>query len=282
MHETIEALSAYVDNEVSAGERARIEAHLASCTDCTSRKALLEGASASLRTLPPVSPTAAESRRIRQGVLGRTRRRSLFPGRLRPVWAGAGAGALALVVAGVVAGAGMLRNQPSHDNTTAGRSSSAPQAAPVFESPEDVRSFVSSDSGVKRALGAISPSAASGSKGAEAPLGATVPGAAQDRTRSLKGAPPAPPKTTAGPGRRELAEPAPERSAGDCQAEVQHDQASDLRPLLTRAATYRGTPAWLLVYAAPAPSPGGAERLVVYLVGRADCGLLTYQLVPAP
>ncbi|MGH2690340.1 MAG: anti-sigma factor family protein, partial [Actinomycetota bacterium] len=75
MHETIETLSAYVDGEVSPAERSRIQGHLASCTDCAARKRLLEGAAATLRDLPPISPTADESRAIRQGVLGRARRR---------------------------------------------------------------------------------------------------------------------------------------------------------------------------------------------------------------
>ena len=300
MHETIEALSAYVDNELSAGERARIEAHLASCTDCASRKVLLERASASVRTLPPIAPTAAESRRIRQGVLGRTRRRPLVPGRLRPAWAGAGA--LALVVAGVVAGGSMLRHQARQDNTTAGAGSSALQAAPVFDSPAEVLSFVSTDAGVKRAYESVSSSPGGGAGEAGAPKGLAVPSVpdgAQPGTDSAKEGALAPPAATAGSGPREPARaasprsaegagsnaPAPaaaERSAGDCQAERQRDQVSGVRPVLTRAATYTGKPAWLLVYAAPPSSPGAKERLVVYLVGRADCGLLTYQLVAAP
>jgi putative zinc finger protein len=301
MHETIEALSAYVDDEVSAGERTRIEAHLASCTDCASRKVLLERASASVRTLPPIAPTAAESLRIRRGVLGRTRRQSPFPGRLRPAWAGAGA--LALVAAGVVAGGSMLRHRPSHDTTTAGAGSSASQNAPVFDSPADVLSFVSTDSGVKRAYESISSSAPSGAGRTgeattpEGPAVPPAPDAARYGTDSAKSAP-APAAPMPGSAPRELAKAASppiggearstppgaaaERSVGDCQAERRRDQAGNVRPVLTRAATYMGKPAWLLVYAPPPPSPGAKERLVVYLVGRADCGLLSYQLVAAP
>src|SRR5207249_4209959 len=179
MHETIEALNAYVDNEVSAAERARIDAHLAACVDCASRKALLEQASASVGALPAPTLTAEESRRIRQGVLGRTRRRSARHPRLRPAWAGA----LALVVAGPGAGS--------------------------------------------------------------------------------QGAAPTAPKVMADAGRTEVPPAAPEgsgpeRSATDCLAERQHDQA-DIRPVLSRPATYTGRAAWLLVYVAPAPSPSEPE-----------------------
>ena len=299
MHETIEALNAYVDNEVSAAERARIDAHLAACVDCASRKALLEQASASVGALPAPTLTAEESRRIRQGVLGRTRRRSARHPRLRPAWAGA----LALVVAGVVAGSGLVRSR-THSQTTAARVGAPASQAnpPVFDNPGDVRMFVSTDTGVKRALEALerqgnqgaapapaageagrskatqqSPEALQyGAKSAPAPPGAGSQGAAA----------PTAPKVMADAGRTEVPPAAPEgsgpeRRATDCLAERQHDQA-DIRPVLSRPATYTGRAAWLLVYVAPAPSPSEPEKLAVYLVGRADCGVLNSQIIAAP
>jgi hypothetical protein len=197
----------------------------------------------------------------------------------------------------------MLRHRASHDTTAAGAGSSASQNAPAFSGPADVLSFVSTDPGVKRAYDSISSSAASGAgrtageKAPEGPAVPPVPDAARYGTDSTKSAP-APPAAMPGSAPRELATAASpqiggearstspgaaaERSVGDCQAERQRDQAGNVRPVFTRAATYMGKPAWLLVYAPPPPSPGAKERLVVYLVGRTDCGLLSYQLVAAP
>jgi hypothetical protein len=93
-----------------------------------------------------------------------------------------------------------------------------------------------------------------------------------------------PPSTLQAPvdsGRNDLRAAAPERSASDCLAERQKDRP-DLRPAVARPATYSGKPAWLLVYAVPPPSPGGPEQVAVYLVGRADCNVLTYQVFGAP
>ncbi|HEY8201611.1 MAG TPA: zf-HC2 domain-containing protein [Actinomycetota bacterium] len=296
MHETIEALNAYVDDEVSAAERARIDAHLATCVDCASRKALLEQASASVGALPTPSLTAEESRRIREGVLGRTGGRSPLRGRLRPAWAGA----LALVVAGVVAGSGLLRNHTRPATTAAGAGSAASQAnAPVFGNPGDVRAFVSTDTGVKRALETLKaqealPAPAAGG-GETAKANQQAPDALRYGANSAPAPPgagslgagsPTMPKTMADANRTELPagapeRSAPERSAMDCLAERRRDQA-DIRPVLSRPATYTGRAAWLLVYAAPAPSSGEPQKLAVYVVGRANCEVLTYQVVGAP
>jgi hypothetical protein len=303
VHETIEALSAYVDDEVSPAERSRIEAHLAACVDCTSRKTLLERASASLRTLPAPEPTMDEARRIREGVLRQTRRRpsarTRLWGGLRPVWAGAGA--LALVVVAVVVGSVLLRGQPRHSDTTAAKAGSPGAGAGTlaFANPRDVRSFVSADASVKHALDTVeargpaeageAPAQGLTAPAAPMPQGPAVPGALRYGAKApalpdAASASPAPPTTMQAPAdssRNELRAAAPERSSGDCLAERQEGR-TDIRPAVARAATYAGKPAWLLVYAMPAPAPGGPEQVAVYLVGRADCGVLTYQVFGAP
>jgi hypothetical protein len=278
MHETIEALSAYLDGEVSPAERSRIQGHLDSCSDCAARTRLLEGASATLQGLPPISPTADESRAIRQGVLGRARRRRAW---LQPRWVGAGAGALALVLAGIYAGSGLFRGDEGGDVTAARErtQSVSPDAgpAPVFASPEELRAYITNDpvvrDAVRNSLTQTPPAA---------PAPALVP-APDDSTAEQFG----------DTGRSELrtgvAKTAPEagavpqeRLAQDCLTDLLRGQGADVRSVLTRPATWEGKPAWLLVLAQSPPEPGGKDRLLVYLLGRGDCSLLAYQFIPAP
>ena len=276
MHETIEALSAYVDGEVTAAERARIEAHLRACQDCASRRALLERSSRSVASLPPVVPTTDEARRIRQGVLDKAPRRRLLPGWvLRPAWAGAGA--LALVVAGVF-GAGVLLRGPDRDeggHTTAERASS-PAAQPAFESPQEIRAFVSNDRQVSTALRALGESAAdAGAVRIPAPA---APKSLQDDPGLS-----APlPGNTAGGSAETTAQAAGEQTGEECLHERGRDQASGTVPLDVRPATLDGVPVWLLVYAGPPTGPDGHRGLIVYVVSRTDCGTLNYQLIANP
>jgi hypothetical protein len=312
VHETIEALSAYVDGEVSPPERARIEAHLAACVDCASRRTLLERASSSVRTLPVPEPTTDEARRIREGikedvgngVLAQTRRprrvrRGLSRG-LRPVWAGAGA--FLLVIVAVIAGSLPFRgnggngsDRRSETTTAAPGSSGAGMGAIAFDSPGEVRSFVSQDAEVKRALDAAeslgpadaaAPPAVPAQGGiGTAPAAPQAPAPAPQRFGAKAPAQSAPDaasapvpntlQTPADPGRNELRAAGPERSIAECLAERQEGTPA-VRLATTRPATYAGTPAWLLVYAVPAPARGGPEQVAVDVVARADCALLTH------
>ena len=284
MHETIEALSAFVDGEVSPAERSRIQGHLASCSDCAARRRLLEGASVSLRNLPSVTPTTDESRRIRQGVLGRARRRPVP--RLRPRWVGAGAGALALVVAGIYAGSGLFGGDDDGDVTAARETrrsiNSDAGPAPVFGSPDELRAYITNDPVVRESLRT--------SLAGPAPKAApAAPPPAADQATPFDGSDAS--KLRAGPttsaeapaAAAPDAEGAPqERLAQDCLEDLLRGQGPDVRSVLARPATWEGKPAWLLVLAQPSPNAGEKERLLVYLLGRGDCSLLTYQFIPAP
>lgn len=281
MHETIEAVSAYVDGEVSPAERSRIQGHLASCSDCAARERLLAGASVSLRDLPPIAPTADESRGIRQGVLGRARRRPA-PW-LRPRWVGAGAGALALVVAGIYAGSGLLGGGDGDDITaapeTARSINSDAGPAPVFGSQEELRAYITNDPVVRDSIrtSLSAPPVAAPAAPAPAP-GQAGPFDNSDASKLQAGPTPAvAPKAAAGQ------EGAPqERLAQDCLADLLRGQGPDVRSVLARPATWEGKPAWLLVLAKPSQNAGEKDRLLVYLLGRGDCSLLTYQFIPAP
>lgn len=63
-HETKERLSAYFDDELSGEERARVQAHVESCTSCTEELAEFRSLSTLARQSPPDEPPAEIWQRI--------------------------------------------------------------------------------------------------------------------------------------------------------------------------------------------------------------------------
>jgi anti-sigma factor RsiW len=57
-------LTAYVDGELAAAERARVEAHLAGCDSCRATQALLLRTVAVLRDVPALEPSAEVRRQV--------------------------------------------------------------------------------------------------------------------------------------------------------------------------------------------------------------------------
>lgn len=58
------SIGPYLDGELAGVESARLEEHLASCRDCALRYAYLKDLKEQLGTLPSITPTAEESRRL--------------------------------------------------------------------------------------------------------------------------------------------------------------------------------------------------------------------------
>ncbi|MGE5233319.1 MAG: anti-sigma factor family protein, partial [Acidobacteriota bacterium] len=104
-HLETEILSAYLDGQLSAAERGRVESHLQGCADCARRLAGLRSAIASLQSLDRVEPPAelfAEVRRRAAQVAPESAGGPLawiaWPAR-HPGFAGASLAVLATVVA---------------------------------------------------------------------------------------------------------------------------------------------------------------------------------------
>ncbi|MGH2689933.1 MAG: hypothetical protein ACRDKW_14175, partial [Actinomycetota bacterium] len=183
----------------------------------------------------------------------------------------------------IYAGSGLFRGDGGGDVTAARETTPSINSdagpAPVFASAEELRAYVTNDPVVRDALRtSVAPAATA----APAPAFAPAP---DDSTADQFG----------NTGRTDLRVPTPaaeapgatkelpqERLAQDCLADLLRGQGPDVRSVLARPATWEGKPAWLLVLAQPSPDEGGKDRLLVYLLGRGDCSLLTYQFIPAP
>jgi putative zinc finger protein len=67
-HDELDQLSAYIDGELDAAERSRLEAHVSTCTDCRTSLDALRMTIADLKTLPEEEPTEQDSWALRSAI----------------------------------------------------------------------------------------------------------------------------------------------------------------------------------------------------------------------
>lgn len=268
-HEETEALSAYIDGALEASERARVEAHLSVCPDCSDRKDAIERVVATLASIPDVSPTADESRAIRRALEEATTSPRLAP----RFWTAAGAAAFLLVA---TLGYVFMRGGPSIDSVTEERGEGLASGAAIppidFQSEDEVKEVVAAQPEVTSALARYRVSDV---------------GASQEEVVAAL-----PEPITAGEAQAETTDrsffsraataptPSPTRTASECLRTILRSQPYPLMPVMARSATYRGTPAWLLVYVWTNKSDDPDARLdmlQIWLVDRDQCSPLLYQ-----
>jgi len=281
-HADTELLSAYLDGEVPAPERAGLEQHLASCAECSARKSVLEGMVRSLRGLPPVTATEAEHRAIRRAVLeGAGARRpapelgpELGPGsgpalKRGLAWKLAAATAVAAVaLAGIV---GLVAVRGAGPNATTRAAAPAPSASPVgpdLANDAAVRSYVESQPGVRTFLG--QPQAAAG--GAASP-GAPAPAPTHGPLTfgQLNTVAPTAPATKPAPESDRALAPPGTPTLGSCARAAVPEGAALLE---ATAVTYQGTPAWVIASGVPSGSTGTLDRVVVDVRSQSACSVL--------
>jgi hypothetical protein len=263
-HADTETLSAYLDGEVPASERARLERHLASCAECSARTSALEGVIRSVRGLPPVTATEAEHVAMRAAVLEASPRRAPKPG---PAWKLLAATvAVAAVLAGIV---GIVVVRGAGPNATTKVAAPAPSASlpgPALANDAEVRSYVQSRPGVRTFLG--QPQAAAGAApGAPAPAPAQVPSA----FGQLNTVTPTAPTTRSAPNAAEAPAPPSPPTLGSCARAAVPEGAALLD---ATAVTYQGTPAWVIASGAPSGSTGPLNRVVVDVRSQSTCAVL--------
>ncbi|HYR64062.1 MAG TPA: zf-HC2 domain-containing protein [Actinomycetota bacterium] len=287
-HADTELLSAYLDGEVPGSERAGLEQHLASCSECSAKKDALEGVVRSLKGLPEVRPTGAEVRALRQAVLeasgpakaggaARRWRRTAGGAPAGTVWKvlGAAAAAAAVLVGIVTFAANKVSGPPA--TTAAKQAPAAPAPSPpatVLGSDADVRTYARSLTGVSTFLGQTH--AAPNVAAAPAPQVAPAPtfsccalGAGrQDSTT---------PTTTGGPAtsaKSDTQAPSPLSSPVTLPTCTRAIVPSGAAVLGASPVTYQGTPAWLVAYAAPSSNQGVLDQVIVEVRSQAACALL--------
>ena len=299
-HLDAETLSAYLDEELQAAERARVEDHLAGCDRCASQRRSLQAVAVAVGQLSREEMTADEHRALRQAVLVARRpsagRWSLLP--LQRWWALAGGlGVVLIAVVGFVA----LR-PPSHQTLDqAAAPESAPQALD-FSSGDQIEAAVAALPEVSGRSGRTSGDAAAGGDGGD---GSGGDGGDGDTREAAEPGPSPPAAPLTAQGSRSADEGAGTqgseagRSAGGgayaegladaggssfsptngalCLDKVRRAGPAHLVSLTAKEARFRGRPAWLLVYAlGPEAPPNDDQRpprdwLEVWLLTPEDC-----------
>ena len=269
-HADTEQLSAYLDGEVPGSERAVIEQHLTSCSECSAKKAALEGVIRSVHNLPTVAATDAEHAALRRAVLDGAgaggRVATLSRARAWRVF-GATAGVAALL-AGIVAFALVRAEGPKVGPTAA--SLAAPSASPPPDLNDDaaVRSYAASLSAVSAFLGQIHaspaqqvPAAAQAAPDRRGAQGVASPPAAFGAAPPLSGTPPV-------SGTANRVNPA---TLASCTRDAVPTGAA----LITAVPVfYRGAPAWAIAYGASSTTAGTLDRVIVEVRSQSACALL--------
>ncbi len=248
-------LAAYVDDSATPEERARAEAHLATCAICRDEVGLARNAYRALRALPEVQPHDAggATAGVREGPAGvvdiRSRRR-------RRVMAGAGLATAAAVVAVFVAflSSGGTKSGPS------AASSQRSGGAPAIVGPEAAVPVPVSSADL---AGLAHQLAAQQSEGRAAAPGGHA---------SLTAAP-----TAAGGVYRSAFAPGNQVT---CAASA-IGLSDGAKQVYAQPVVLDGVPAWAVGYRVPGEN-GGPAHVVLVAVARTDCHVLYLARVSAP
>lgn len=245
-HDELELLSAYLDEELDASDRARLDVHIASCAECRSTLTGLQATLTDLRSLPEPAPTPQDSWALRAAI-----RRARSPMRRwqRLSWAAGAvaAGALAFAFSTLPGSTPALRE--SADSLAAG-----PPTVPIYQSGQNL-SAVDAQARLLELAGYTARTLAGGSS-------ATAETTAKDRAFGVV----APEAVLISP----YAASADDHTAIEhCVNVVRGSTQEFLEPLRYELATFESKPAFLLFFRT-------TDRYELWVVGRSDCSVLYF------
>lgn len=260
-HDELDLLSSYLDGELDASDRARLDAHMTLCADCRATLIGLQATVADLRTLPEPSPTPQDSWALRAAI-----RRARSPMRRwqRVSWAAGAVAAAGIVFAAVTLPGG---------NVTRDFASSAAQGeratgAAIYQSGQnltaaDAQALLLDVAGiVPGAVSAPVPTpntldAAGGPTNESATAGGSAYALSSGTSRTLS--------MLAGAN-----EDDPARAAIDrCVTVVRGSTQEFLEPIRYEIATFESKPSFLLFFRTSA-------RYELWVVARSDCNVLYF------
>lgn len=265
-----ELLAEYVEGTLGADDRARVEAHLASCSPCSEEVAMAGEARIVLTALPEVSvPFGTEQR-----ILRRTQRQARWESPF--AWKAARVAAVAAAVVGVGT-AIYLGNTRSSDDSTFSVAPEARSAAPAADEAGEpapapaagkqsltgaanVSAFPRyADTGTNYTIATLSTATRQFAAEAEEALGEDFPPTARDFYR--------------GYDLGNLVEPA--QKAVECvNTGVPPDRT--VVPFVIEAASFENRPAYLVVYLRGTDADSRYDRIQVVVVDRESCAVLHF------
>lgn len=250
-HDELDLLSSYLDGELDAPERTRLEAHMTACEDCRTTLTALQATVADLKTLPEVAPTPQDSWALRAAL-----RRARSPMRKwqRLGWASGAVAAAAIAVFAFTLPGG---NNPSRDFAmTAGE---AAGAVPVYQSGENLAEL--------DAYGRLLSLAGITNQRADSAVPDTLAGSGPTPASSTESKVVAPSDAYAV---QSYSANTDERAAiGRCVDRVRSSTQEFLEPIRYEIATFESDPAYLLFFRTQ-------DRYELWVVARESCEVLYF------
>lgn len=258
-HLSVEQISAFVDEALSQSERDQARMHIDTCATCAAQVAQTRSVARLVAGLGDVEVDADAHRAIRQAVLERA---NSAPARR---WRLAVASGTALLI--VAGGAWFTsdKRQPANNSVVGLGPASASRS---FETEAEVRDAVIKDPSVVEGLQSYRVRDVGETQSRLAGGSAT---SAEQRLESGGGS---------GDAAKDESGPV---SVPECLNRVIASQPYPMVPLIMTDARFKGTPAWLFVFAWTTSTADDArlDRLQIWLVERDDCGTLSFsQLKP--
>lgn len=257
-HDELDLLSPYLDGELDASDRASLEAHMASCSECRATLIGLQATVADLRTLPEPIPTPQDSWALRAAI-----RRARSPMRKwqRVSWAAGAVAAAAIVFAAVTLPGG----NPRQDLASGALQGESASGVPIYQSGQNLSAIDAQG----RLLELVGITGRSAGAPAAAPLGAGAgTGAGPTENQAKNDA--ASVVTPADAAYSLYAAPAADRAAIDrCVTVVRGSTQEFLEPIRYEIATFESKPSFLLFFRSSA-------RYELWVVSRSDCTVLYF------
>ena len=261
-HDELDLLSPYMDGELDASDRSRLDAHMTSCAVCRTTLTGLQATLADLKTLPEPTPTAQDSWALRAAI-----RKARSPMRKwqRVSWAAGAVAAAAIVFAAVTLPGG----NPATDLASGALQGERAAGVAIYQSGENL---TAADAQARLlAVAGIVPGAVSAPMAAPTPLEAAAgsPNATTDNKDSAFSA------TTPEVARQlsvlaAAGEDDPMRAAIErCVNVVRGSTQEFLEPIQYEVATYESTPSFLLFFRT-------SGRFELWVVARSDCNVLYF------
>jgi len=258
-HDELDLLSLYLDGELDASDRARLDAHVPSCAECRATLIGLQATVADLRTLSEPIPTPQDSWALRAAI-----RRARSPMRKwqRVSWA-AGAVAAAAIVFAAVTLPGSNRTQDLASGALQGESASG---VPIYQSGQNL-SAIDAQGRLLELVGITGRSG--GTPAPTAPMDAGA-GTGAGPTENQAKNDTASVVTPADAAYSLYAGTADDHAAIDrCVSVVRDSTQEFLEPLRYEIATYESKPSFLLFFRSSA-------RYELWVVSRSDCTVLYF------
>jgi Putative zinc-finger len=255
-HPDPEQLSAYVDGELTGGERDDLEQHLTGCSECSATLRALRATVADVRALPQPAPSEQDTWALRAAI-AKARKRPMQRYRWAIAASSVAAAAIAVVVSLNVGHHARTTSSPQN-KALAGGSVLGPTASPVIEI--DPTNYTSASAktllervrsgGTNTFTTAATPSAEGQTLEGRTSVPQSLPQAASsaDQSRYLS-------------------------QISRCQSLVLSKDTSGARAIAYIVGRYQSTPVFFLVYSLVS---GGKTEAEMWAVRQTDCYILLF------